>query len=488
MSSNQLQPSYDSVLTLARTGKRLSKAIIDYQAHLAAREAIAIENAGSLEVWLDLVQALHEIHAIPSWDASCNLLDETEFSGWRDSLALRDEYIGSIAFRLWVLRSRFKKVLPFVGEPDFSEPAGSECLCSWFLVAPGHNGSKPTPSKLAGWWAPIDEFDLLADNLRPSAARCNTLVWDTMESLLDHHTVASFDELKRLSELCRQKSPDPSVIVRFILAIERRREEEHGRNLFHPDWREYRYVLNEEAFRWPDLDDCSAAEFSTRERLHLDEAGFLDHLEYWNEVFAGGFGDELRSEFDDLSMFLRDEARHSATIPGGDGQHQDESPIAAASDRRGQDLDGSGGWTWQAVRDELERLRLKGERYTSQRRLAKRIGCSTTTVGYAIKNGRSELQEWASTQHGKSRLDVAPEVAQVAFATTPQKREADPTDIIEDADCDKALDVLKCMIGPDEWEKLLKERTPAEVRALAETAARDPDVEDQMLLHRRRTK
>lgn len=148
---------------------------------------------------------------------------------------------------------------------------------------------------------------------------------------------------------------------------------------------------------------------------------------------------------------------------------------------------GGDGMTWQDVQGELETLRLKGERYTSQQRLADRIGCKKFLVQKAIANGPAELQEWASKQRGASRLNAAPEAAAVAFQNTPQARELDPANIIEDGDIDAAMAYLLDQAGPDERARI-NAMSPAERRKLAETVYQDPDQEEQALRHRRAAK
>lgn len=145
---------------------------------------------------------------------------------------------------------------------------------------------------------------------------------------------------------------------------------------------------------------------------------------------------------------------------------------------------GSDGPNWQDVQAELERLRLKGERYTSQQKLADKVGCSKFLVQKAIANGPVELQEWASKEHGASRLNASPEVAVVAFENTPDGRETDPANILHDCDVDVVLGKLLDEASPEEQARI-HGMTPAEKRQLAETVYRDRDAEEQALRQRR---
>lgn len=142
--------------------------------------------------------------------------------------------------------------------------------------------------------------------------------------------------------------------------------------------------------------------------------------------------------------------------------------------------DGGNGSTWQEAQAELDMLRLKGESFTSQQRMADKIGYTKFLVHKAIKNGDAELKEWATKQRGASRLNATPEVAAVVFKNTPQGREPNPMNITEDTDVDVMLAHLLDQAGPGERARI-NSMSPAEKRQLAETAYRDPDLEEQAL-------
>jgi len=145
------------------------------------------------------------------------------------------------------------------------------------------------------------------------------------------------------------------------------------------------------------------------------------------------------------------------------------------TDAAGGDGDGQ---IWQEVQAELERLRLQGERYSSQQKLADRIGCTKFLVQKAIANGPVELREWASRQRGASRKNASQKAAAAAFDKTPQGREDDPAEKLHDCDVDIVLAKLLDEASPKERARI-NGMTPAEKRQLAETVYRDPDTEEQ---------
>lgn len=155
----------------------------------------------------------------------------------------------------------------------------------------------------------------------------------------------------------------------------------------------------------------------------------------------------------------------------------EEAPVQATPDK-GNIV------TWQDAKAKLDEFRVNGERYTSRGDLARRIGCSVSTVQKAIDNGSIELQEWASRQRGASRLNVTPEVATVAIESNAQSREPDPANMLHDCDVDVVLAKLLDQVSPDERARI-HGMTPAEKRQLAEAVYRDPDKDEQALRHRR---
>jgi len=141
--------------------------------------------------------------------------------------------------------------------------------------------------------------------------------------------------------------------------------------------------------------------------------------------------------------------------------------------------------TWQEVQRAADMIRIRGEPFTSYRKMASTIGCNLSVLHNAIdKHGTAELQEWASKQRGPSRLNAAPEVAAVAFENMPQTREPDPADITENADVEVAMAYLLDQAGPDARAQI-NAMSPAQQRLLAETLYQDPDQEEQSLRHRR---
>ena len=194
-------------------------------------------------------------------------------------------------------------------------------------------------------------------------------------------------------------------------------------------------------------------------------------LDWCDAAMAGG-GDE-----DDRDV-------NGAAVAGLQLPH-----LQAVSVGKPQDVATSGDdkMIWQDVQEKLEALRLKGERYTSRQELADKIGCTKFLVQKAITNGSVELQEWASRERATPRRNAPPEAVAVAFGGTPQAREPDPADIMEDGDIDAAMAYLLDQAGPDERARI-NAMNPAERRRLAETVYRDPDREEQACRHRRAAK
>jgi hypothetical protein len=84
---------------------------------------------------------------------------------------------------------------------------------------------------------------------------------------------------------------------------------------------------------------------------------------------------------------------------------------------------GDGTLAWDEVAERLERLRRQGERFTSQRKLAKQIGCSSATVNKAIRNTPS-LRAWAKIYTTPKAQSITP----VVTDSTAQNRELEPED------------------------------------------------------------
>ncbi len=144
-----------------------------------------------------------------------------------------------------------------------------------------------------------------------------------------------------------------------------------------------------------------------------------------------------------------------------------------------------GGMSWRNAKHEAEQIRLNGDPFTSYPKMAKRIGCSRSTLHKAIVTfGTVELQDWASKQRGASRLNAPPEVAAVAIENTPQGREPDPAGIIEDADIDNTLTYLMDEADPNERARI-NAMDAAQKRRLVELVLRDPDLEEQALRSRK---
>jgi hypothetical protein len=219
----------------------------------------------------------------------------------------------------------------------------------------------------------------------------------------------------------------------------------------------------------------------TATKSHVLESlrGLLD----WLDSVAGDQDVEVDASGHDAQAQLADRDITETTSEAGNAAHRDDE--AEAVDSAGPGNHDDNGMSWREAQHEAEQIRSDGERFTSYPKMAKRIGCSRSTLHKAIKDyGTVELQEWASKQRGESRLNAAPEVAAVAIENRPQNREADPADITEDADIELTLAYLLDQAKPEERARI-HEMDPAAKRQLAETALKDPDHEDQALRHYR---
>jgi hypothetical protein len=83
------------------------------------------------------------------------------------------------------------------------------------------------------------------------------------------------------------------------------------------------------------------------------------------------------------------------------------------------------GITWQQAAERLNRLRQQGEPWTSQRKLAKQLGCSSATINKAIHETPS-LHAWA--KHQTAATPKAQSLNEVVTDSTAQSREPDPAD------------------------------------------------------------
>ncbi len=178
---------------------------------------------------------------------------------------------------------------------------------------------------------------------------------------------------------------------------------------------------------------------------------------------------------------------------GGAVETSQPQDLQAGPLGKGQDAAAGGdGMGWQDVKAELEALCLKGELYTSQQRLADKIGCKKNLVQKAIAKGPEELQKWASKQRGPSRLNAPPEVSAVAFENTPDGREPDPADIVDPPDAERTLKRLIEEMGKRHGEKAqaqLKAEFAAghydagKLELLAAQWIHDPDEHEQTQRH-----
>lgn len=126
------------------------------------------------------------------------------------------------------------------------------------------------------------------------------------------------------------------------------------------------------------------------------------------------------------------------------------------------------GMSWEEAAKRLEALRLQGEKYTSQSKIAKEIGCSVGLVNKAI-HSKPSLQVWA-------RVDPTPKaqsINEVVTDSTAQNREPNP----EDAAAIREY-IERDDITADEKAVFLAKSQADQVaylNALADALADDPD-------------
>lgn len=122
------------------------------------------------------------------------------------------------------------------------------------------------------------------------------------------------------------------------------------------------------------------------------------------------------------------------------------------------------------AREELDRRRLSGERFTSRRKLAEELGCCKTTIHDAIASGSVELQEW-----GKKITDSC--VPQLVTDGCEQRRERDPADVsqLDEVDVDVAMAYLIHESTTPEQRRQLEEMGPEQRRQMARTVYENPE-------------
>ncbi|MCI0350195.1 MAG: hypothetical protein L0Z53_12295, partial [Acidobacteriales bacterium] len=127
------------------------------------------------------------------------------------------------------------------------------------------------------------------------------------------------------------------------------------------------------------------------------------------------------------------------------------------------------GMKWPDVAQRLDRLRLQGEPFSSQQKLAEQLGCSAATINRAIRE-TPRLKPWAcpGTEPKVSRL------AGPIFDGCPQSREPTPGSLFEEEDIDRAMAYVAEEAKPTVKRELML--LPPESRhRIAELLANDPD-------------
>jgi hypothetical protein len=111
---------------------------------------------------------------------------------------------------------------------------------------------------------------------------------------------------------------------------------------------------------------------------------------------------------------------------GGEGRQPEPAPGVPGAEPLPPQADGGPTkMTWQKAAERLERLRQRGDPFTSRGKLAKQLGCSTFTVHKAIKQTAS-LQAWAKRAPAKAKVQQG--IEGPVLDNTPESREPNPQD------------------------------------------------------------
>lgn len=128
-----------------------------------------------------------------------------------------------------------------------------------------------------------------------------------------------------------------------------------------------------------------------------------------------------------------------AALPGRDTEapeaaHSGDVTASKRSKGKGEGLG------CQEVAKRLEKLRLQGESYTSQHKLAKQIGCSVSTVNKAIQNTEA-LRAWADIKE-RTPAPKAVRLNDLVADNVPQSREPVPGESFTRGEAEEKLDEL----------------------------------------------
>jgi hypothetical protein len=149
---------------------------------------------------------------------------------------------------------------------------------------------------------------------------------------------------------------------------------------------------------------------------------------------------------------LREAEKSSAIAPppGDDPPQPGGTATPAAGDTETLPSEGKRhGMSVEDVAERLNRLRLQGEPWTSQEKVAKRIGCSSSTVNKAIDTTTiAELKAWAKPEAAPRAVGQGQSPGPGAGELAPVSREPDPAnaaaedelrDLAENADAEQAF-------------------------------------------------
>ncbi|HYW80447.1 MAG TPA: helix-turn-helix domain-containing protein [Thermoguttaceae bacterium] len=154
-----------------------------------------------------------------------------------------------------------------------------------------------------------------------------------------------------------------------------------------------------------------------------------------------------------------------------------ESFVPLLRERASNEVNEKSGLTYQEVAKRLETLQTQGQAFTSQRKLAADLGCSPSTINRAIKETPS-LDLWANPERCSTPRAIS--LNPVVTDNVSQRCEHDPSEIVEDADVDRAMRYLLEEAKPEERAKI-NAMSQDKRRELAMLVANDPDKYNRVL-------
>lgn len=152
---------------------------------------------------------------------------------------------------------------------------------------------------------------------------------------------------------------------------------------------------------------------------------------------------------------LQEYERRKQESPAEPTKSADSSPAVSQAPNANQAI-------WMSIATQMLGMVEQGEKFTTQREMAKRLGVGTSTINKAIQSSR-KLKDWSTkTPQTMKAIRLGPTNMQ----DIEQQSEADPTDMMPDDDVDLLMAELMASASPEE-QKLLAAQTPEQRKRLA---------------------